>query len=156
MNRDILLWLVVAGLVIAGLGTGIFLMTRGIRNNNPGNIRHGTSRWQGMSAAQPDKEYVTFDSPLYGIRAMAKLLTNYASRYGLDTIRGIITRWAPPIENITASYIDNVSTRVGVLPDQKIDVTARMVPLVKAIIQHENGQQPYTDEQIDQGIALAS
>ncbi len=155
MNRDAILWLIVAGLVVAGLGTGIFLMTRGIRNNNPGNIRHGTSRWQGMSAAQPDTEYVTFDSPLYGIRAMAKLLTNYESRYGLDTIRGIITRWAPPIENITASYIDNVSRIVGVLPDQKIDVGERMAPLIKAIIQHENGQQPYTDEQINQGIALA-
>lgn len=154
MNRDALLWLVVAGLVIAGLGTGVFLMTRGIRNNNPGNIRHGTSRWLGMSSAQPDIDYVTFDSPLYGIRAMAKLLTNYQERYGLDTIREIITRWAPPSENITSSYIDNVSKLVGALPDQKIDVTARLVPLVKAIIQHENGKQPYTDLQIDQGIAL--
>lgn len=129
-------------------------MTRGIRNNNPGNIRHGTSRWLGMSSAQPDTDYVTFDSPLYGIRAMAKLLTNYQERYGLDTIREIISRWAPPSENITSSYIDNVSKLVGALPDQKIDVTARLVPLVKAIIQHENGQQPYTDLQIDQGIAL--
>jgi len=130
-------------------------MTRGIRNNNPGNIRQGTSRWQGMSATQPDSEYVTFDSPIYGIRAMAKLLTNYQTRYGLKTIREIITRWAPPVENITESYIANVSRIVGASPDQEIDVAGSMVPLVKAIITHENGQQPYTDEQINQGIALA-
>lgn len=155
MKRDALLWLLVAGLVIAGLGTGVFLMSRGIANNNPGNIRHGTSRWQGMSAAQPDSEYVTFDSPVYGIRAMAKLLTNYQQRYGLDTIRELITRWAPPVENPTASYIANVSRMVGVGPDQKIDVGERMAPLIKAIITQENGEQPYTDEQINQGIALA-
>lgn len=156
MNREFFLWLVVGALFFIGLGGGLYLMTRGIRNNNPGNIRHGTSRWQGMSAAQPDSEYVTFDSPLYGIRAMAKLLTNYQDRYGLDTIRQLITRWAPPSENITESYINNVSRIVGALPDQKIDVGDSMVPLVEAIITHENGQQPYTAEQIAQGIALAS
>ncbi len=156
MNRDALLWLLVAALAIAGLGTGIFIMSRGIRNNNPGNIRHGTSRWQGMSLAQPDPEYITFDSPLYGIRAMAKLLTNYQTRYGLDTIRKIITRWAPPIENVTAKYIENVSDWMNVGADQSIDVADYMVPLVQSIIKQENGKQPYSDEQINQGIALAS
>lgn len=155
MNRDTILWLIVAGLVIAGLGTGIFLMARGIRNNNPGNIRHSTSQWQGMSATQTDADYVQFDDPIYGIRAMAKLLNNYQSRYGLNTIRELITRWAPPIENITAAYIANVARIVGIDADKEITVDDYLPSLVPAIIQHENGRQPYTDEQINRGIALA-
>lgn len=130
-------------------------MARGIRNNNPGNIRHGPSQWQGMSSEQSDDEYIQFDDPVYGIRAMARLLQNYQTRYSLNTIREIITRWAPPIENITKSYIANVSRIVGASPDQEINVHDAMLPLVKAIITHENGQQPYTDEQIQRGIALA-
>lgn len=155
MNRDLLLWIAIGALLIAATGTGIYLMARGIRNNNPGNIRHGASQWQGMSATQSDAEYIQFDNPVYGIRAMARLLQNYESRYELDTIRGIITRWAPPIENITSAYIANVSKIVGVMPDQKINVRDRMVPLVKAIIKHENGEQPYSSEQINKGISLA-
>lgn len=156
MNRDTLLWLLVAALAIAGIGTGVYLMTRGIRNNNPGNIRHGGSQWQGMSLQQTDAEYVQFDDPVYGIRAMAKLLTNYQKNYGLDTIREIISRWAPPNENITESYVANVSRIVGASPDQTIDVAGALPKLVPAIIQHENGQQPYSDAQINRGIALAS
>jgi len=155
MNRDMLLWLLVGALVIAGLGTGVYLMTRGIRNNNPGNIRHGTSKWQGMSLQQLDDEYVTFDDPVYGIRAMAKLLKNYESRYGLDTVGGLIGRWAPPNENITTAYVAAVSQKLGVSPDHKIDVVGSLPRLIPAIIHHENGKQPYTVEQIKQGIALA-
>jgi hypothetical protein len=156
MNRDTLLWLVVGALIIVGLGTGVFLMSRGIRNNNPGNIRHGGSQWQGMSAQQTDAEYVQFDDPIYGIRAMAKLLTNYQKNYGLDTIREIITRWAPPSENITSAYITAVSQKLGASPDQTIDVVGALPRLVPAIIYHENGEQPYSDAQISRGIALAS
>jgi hypothetical protein len=155
MNRNMILWLLVGALIIAGLGTGVFIMARGIRNNNPGNIRHGGSQWQGMSAAQTDSDYVQFDDPVFGIRALAKLLSNYQTRYGLNTVRAIITRWAPPIENITAAYIDNVSRMTGLGPDQSFNVTDYMVPMVKAIIKHENGEQPYTDEQINRGISLA-
>ena len=77
MNRDILLFIAIAALAIAATGTGIYLMARGIRNNNPGNIRHGGSKWQGMSETQTDDEYIQFDDPVYGIRALAKLLKNY-------------------------------------------------------------------------------
>ncbi len=155
MNKNFILWLVVAGLLIAATGWGVLAMTRGIRNNNPGNIRHGASRWQGMSDAQTDPDYVQFNDPVYGIRAMAKLLKNYQLKYGLNTIRGLITRWAPPSENITGAYVDNVAHIVGVDPGKTISVTAHLAPLVKAIITHENGNQPYTDEEISRGIYLA-
>jgi hypothetical protein len=108
-----------------------------------------------MSEQQSDAEYVQFNDPVYGIRAMAKLLTNYKLRYGLDSIRELITRWAPPSENITSAYIDDVAHMLGVGPDQTIGLSAQMMPLIKAIITHENGHQPYTDDDISRGIYLA-
>jgi len=154
VNRDWLLWIAIAALAIAATG-GIFFMARGIKNNNPGNIRHGGSRWQGMSDIQNDSDYVQFDDPVYGIRALAKLLKNYQSRYGLKTINEIINRWAPPSENITTAYVANVARIVGVDKDAEINVADHIVSMVKAIITHENGQQPYTAEQISTGIGMA-
>jgi hypothetical protein len=155
MNRDMLLWVLVAALAIAGITTGVIVGTRGIRNNNPGNIRHGSSQWQGMSLQQTDDEYVQFDDPVYGIRAMAKLLKNYQARYGLDTVAEIIGRYAPPSENITGAYVDHVAKLLGVSPNHEIDVAAALPELVPAIILHENGSQPYSRRQINQGIALS-
>ena len=154
MNKDWLLWLAVVAILI-GAGTGFYIMSRGIRNNNPGNIRHGASKWQGMSIEQTDTAFIQFDDPVYGIRAMTKLLTNYQSRYGLDTISELIGRWAPPNENITSAYIAAVSKNIGVSADHKIDVVKSLPQLVPAIIFHENGKQPYSSELIAEGIALA-
>ena len=156
MKNSWLIWLAIGALLIIGTGTGFYIMARGIRNNNPGNIRHSSSQWQGKSATQTDTEYVQFDNPVWGIRALAKLLKNYQSRYGLNTINEIINRWAPPSENITSAYVDNVSRIVGVNKDQQILVDDYMVPFVKAIITHENGSQPYSADQIAEGIRLAS
>ena len=156
MKNSWLIWLAIAALAIAATGTGIYVMARGIRKNNPGNIRHSGSRWQGLSATQTDTEYVQFDDPVFGIRALAKLLKNYQSRYGLNTIEAIINRWAPPSENITTAYVANVSRIVGVDKDAQINVSDYMVPMVKAIITHENGSQPYSPDQIAEGIRLAS
>lgn len=147
--------LAIGAVLLAGTGAGIYVMARGIRNNNPGNIRHGSSQWQGMSAAQTDKEYIQFDNPVYGIRAIAKLLQNYQSKYGLNTIEGLISRWAPPSENITGAYVTHVARAANVDPRTAINVNDYMRPIVEAIIRHENGQQPYTTEQINKGIALA-
>ena len=88
-------------------------MSRGIRNNNPGNIRHGID-WDGLDEDQSkDEEFSQFSTPEYGIRAMFKILKTYDNKYNLNTIEGIINRWAPPIENDTESYIDFVSSKVG-------------------------------------------
>ena len=145
-------------LILAGGGTAVYMTSkaRGIRNNNPGNIRHG-SRWQGMASQQTDAAFVQFTTPEYGIRALAKVLLTYQTKYGLNTIRGIITRWAPPTENNTAAYIDSVSRYVGASPDAPLDLhrASVMRPLVEAIIRHENGVQPYTVAQINSGLRLA-
>lgn len=155
MKDDFLIWLAIGALLIAATGTGLYVMARGIRNNNPGNIRHGSSNWQGMSATQTDSEYIQFDNPVYGIRAIAKLLKNYQSRYGLNTIQEIISRWAPPSENVTGSYVKHVAEVAGVHPEQEIQIADYLRPVVMTIIQHENGKQPYTVEQIEKGISLA-
>ncbi|WP_340615218.1 structural protein, partial [Xenorhabdus thailandensis] len=88
-------------------------MPRGIGNNNPGNIRHG-DKWRGLRDIQTDKSFCQFVSPEYGIRAMLKILRNYVKLYGDNTIRQFITRWAPPSENDTESYITYVSRTVGI------------------------------------------
>jgi hypothetical protein len=130
--------------------------TRGERNNNPGNIRHG-DKWQGMSAEQPDSSFTKFDTPQYGIRALAVTLLTYYNRYGLNTVSKIVSRWAPPNENNTKAYIDAVSTAVGVLPTDPIDVTdiSVMRHLVLAIINHENGRIAYSNDTVREGLALA-
>ncbi len=90
---------------------------RGIRNFNPGNIRHAKgTRWQGMSANQNDSAFVQFTGPQWGIRAIARTLITYQDKHALRTIRQIISRWAPPSENNTESYIRQVAARVGVAP----------------------------------------
>lgn len=128
---------------------------RGIRNNNPGNIDRTADRWQGMSADQSqDSRFVVFDSPLWGIRALARVLMNYASKYGADTIGEIVARWAPTNENDTSAYVTAVSRATGIAPN--IPITDADLPaVVAAIIHHENGQQPYAPELIAQAVALA-
>ena len=128
---------------------------RGIRNNNPGNIRHGSDVWQGMSRAQPDAAFVRFDSPVWGVRAMARVLMTYRNRYGLQTVRDIITRWAPPTENNTAAYVFAVSQGLGVDPDAPLQFPEQLPELVAEIIKHENGYQPYTMATIKAGIERA-
>ncbi|WP_261840899.1 hypothetical protein [Aliamphritea ceti] len=131
---------------------------RGLRNNNPGNIEKGAA-WQGRSKSQPDSRFITFKSPEWGIRAMGRILLNYERLHGINTVNGIISRWAPPkkngvVENDTTSYINAVASKLGVSPNQEIKVNNHLKPLVKAIIHHENGLQPYSDALINDGLAL--
>ncbi|MBN0215799.1 structural protein [Pseudomonas aeruginosa] len=137
---------------------------RGIRNFNPGNIRHAKgTRWQGMSANQNDSAFVQFTGPQWGIRAIARTLITYQDKHALRTIRQIISRWAPPSENNTESYIRQVAARVGVAPDARIDVYdyRTMRTLVEAIVRHENGPGPlpegswYGEGLINEGLHLA-
>ncbi|PHM67711.1 structural protein [Xenorhabdus kozodoii] len=130
-------------------------MSRGIRNNNPGNIRHG-DKWQGLCRRQTDKSFCQFVAPEYGIRAMLKILRNYERKYGDNTIRQFISRWAPPNENDTESYIAYVSQSVGIDSRSVINVNHKptMTALVKAMIQMENGKQPYSDEIFEKAFNL--
>ena len=130
---------------------------RGIRNNNPGNLRRTDTAWQGLVERQTDSDFFMFKSPIYGIRAMARVLISYQVKHELRTIRQIIERWAPENENDTAAYVEAVSTDMGIPADQALDMHAYadLKPLVEAIIKHENGQQPYTGAQVDKALVLA-
>ena len=94
------------------------MLPRGIRNNNPLNIRRGKDQWQGLRAQQTDSQFCQFETLEYGWRAAFYLLTRtYYHKYRLYTIRAIISKWAPPHENLTATYIQNVSRLTGIAPD---------------------------------------
>ena len=78
------------------------MIPRGIRNNNPLNIRRSKDKWKGMRLQQTDPSFVQFESLKWGWRAAFYLLTRtYYHQYRLFTIRAIISKWAPPIENKT-------------------------------------------------------
>jgi hypothetical protein len=130
--------------------------TRGERNANPMNLRRTGTRWVGMAEKQTD-EYVTFTDPAYGIRAGAKVLLTYQRKHKLRTVSRIINRWAPPHENATTNYINFVAQKLGVDPEERIDVENRdtLTKLVKAIIRFENGRCIYSDATIRSGVALA-
>ena len=96
-------------------------MTRGLRNNNPLNIRKvpGT-RWQGevlplrgSGEGAGDKKFVQFVSIEWGIRAACCILKTYQRKYQATCVEDIITRWAPASENDTAAYINGVCRLTG-------------------------------------------
>lgn len=128
---------------------------RGIRNNNPGNIEYTGTEWQGLDDPKHDGRFMRFVDPVYGIRALARVLSNYQKLHGINTVRGIINRWAPPHENNTDSYINHVASYLGVGADEPINVTDHLQSLVTVITKHENGQQPYSNSQINEGISKA-
>lgn len=131
-------------------------MIRGIRNNNPGNIERTGTKWKGMSLDQSlDHRFIVFDTPEHGIRAIARILLG-DWRKGKSSIFELINEWAPPVENDTSAYVDAVAKAVGVNPFEDCNVQAVLPDLIKAIILHENGVQPYADAQIAKGIAMES
>ena len=85
---------------------------RGLRNNNPLNIRHSKDRWQGIATTQTDKEFVQFQTMAYGYRAAWKVLESYWKHFKRQrqpfTVAHIIARWAPPSENHTDAYVSTV------------------------------------------------
>lgn len=133
------------------------MTTRGIRNNNPGNIDKGQT-WEGLADIQPDQRFCTFVTPEYGIRAIHEILQSYENKHNLDTIREIISRWAPPSENDTGAYIADVTAHVP--PVGADDIVNVMDPdiaygLVTAIIYHENSGFQYPEEIVWKGLSLA-
>ena len=120
------------------------MLPRGIRNNNPLNIRRSKDQWKGLAEAQTDRAFVQFKSLEYGWRAAFYLLTRtYYHKYRLYTIRTIIRRWAPSNENDTNAYIANVSKLTGIDPDEPIGIPSesptRWIALGAAMAIQENG-----------------
>jgi hypothetical protein len=119
-------------------------LPRGIRNNNPLNIRRSKDKWKGLRAVQADAQFCQFETLEYGWRAAFYLLTRtYYHKYRLYTIRAIISKWAPPCENNSKAYVENVSRLTGIDPDEPIGIPserpARWIALGMAMAIQENG-----------------
>jgi hypothetical protein len=162
-REQTLLWVLGGAVVLyllARSDTGSALVTdiltsgsRGIRNNNPGSIRKSQTTWAGQTPTQSDPAFVQFIAPEYGIRAMAKVLKSYFSR-GTDTIEKVISTWAPATENNTTAYIASVAKNSNLAANAKLSA-ADLGKIIPAIIQHENGAQPYSLDIINKGISLS-
>lgn len=114
---------------------------RGIRNNNPLNIRKGC-KWIGLKPTQTDKEFCQFTCMVYGIRAGLITLRTYICKHKCNTIEKIISRWAPRKENDTAAYIRAVAKRTSLATDLplRIEDKKELCSLVSAMIEVECGR----------------
>lgn len=163
MERPLLVWNALTRNQPGRFPMSIPQPPRGIRLNNPGNIRRADTEWRGMvhdgevgSVGDPD--FVQFEAPQWGIRALARLLRTYQRHHDCHTVRAIIGRYAPPQDgNPTSAYVDHVAERLGVGRDDPLILSDAdtLIGLVKAIIRHENGQQPYSDAVITRGVSMA-
>ena len=126
------------------------MLPRGIRNNNPLNIRRSKDLWMGLRAQQTDASFCQFETLEYGWRAAFYLLTRtYYHKYRLYTIRMIINKWAPPNENQTARYIENVCRLTGIAPDEPIGIPSdqpqRWMAVGRAMAIQECGMEGLDD-----------
>jgi hypothetical protein len=130
--------------------------SRGVRNNNPGNLRRTRDKWDGLAAQQNDPAFFQFVAPEFGLRALAILLRNYG-RQGYRTIATVISRYAPSSENNTAAYVAAVRNATGIPATQLLDLNSRdtVRGLMLAIVKHENGSQPYDAGMIERALDLA-
>lgn len=134
---------------------------RGVRSNNPGNIDRTKTVWQGedrsAEALRREPRFCVFETPQAGFRALAKTLLTYQNKHGLRTVRDMINRWAPPVENNTEAYIAQVAREVGV-GSREIVSLSKQVPLqrmVTAIARHENGGLFWDEAVIEAGVRQA-
>lgn len=118
-------------------------LPRGLRNNNPGNIRINGDLFQGEVRPSRDKSFKQFETMAYGYRAVFRILSNYRKNYGLDTIRKMIGRWAPENENDTDAYVKAVSDYAGIPADDPININDReqMIRIVAGMSRIENGRE---------------
>lgn len=116
---------------------------RGLRNNNPLNIRIGNN-WLGERDPRDcdDPEFEQFVAMVYGIRAAFCIIRRYVRHYHRNTIRLIIRSWAPAHENDTERYVQFVSRETGIDPDDTIlyEDKPTMCALVRAMAHMEVGQ----------------
>ena len=112
---------------------------RGIRNNNPLNIEDGQFARGQPGYAGSDGRFAKFETPEHGVSAADKLLNSYQANQGLNTINGIVGRWAPSTDgNNTKAYAVHVAAQMGIGPNDPIPPAMRP-QLIAAMAAHENG-----------------
>ena len=116
--------------------------TRGLRNNNPGNIRRSNERFVGEIRPSADPAFKQFRSMAYGYRALMRVLKTYYNKHGLHTIREMIDRWAPKSENPTGNYISAVVRDTGKGADEPLEWDKPTITAMAAAISNvENGSK---------------
>ena len=114
-----------------------------LRYNNPGAVEF--KPWMAQHGAKlgPGGRYAQFDTPEQGYGVMSKILDTYQNKHGLNTVGGIVNRWAPSNvdNNSTGTYISSVASRLGVKPDQPLGPEHRQ-PLMQAMAHYEAGRAP--------------
>lgn len=122
--------------------------TNNMNNNNPFNIRYNiNNNWVGV-VRPPKAGFEQFISMKYGLRAGLKLLMNYYNNHGLNTIEGIVHRFAPATENDTDKYIAFVCSKTKYAPDQVIDLNNKttLFNVAKAILKMESNMNATTEQ----------
>mmetsp|Transcript_68864 Transcript_68864/g.125891 ORF Transcript_68864/g.125891 Transcript_68864/m.125891 type:complete len:234 (+) Transcript_68864:1-702(+) len=129
--------------------------SRGVRNNNPGNIRVSSVPWQGKVTGS-DSSFETFNSAENGIRALAKNTLTHFSR-GKDTVQKLISTHAPDSENPTSSFVNRVSNELNVSPNQKVNMrdANTLKAYVQAVIKQENKNYQYPEKVLNDAINSA-
>ena len=137
------------------------MSARGLRNNNPGNIRKSKDLFLGEIRPSADKSFKQFENMAYGYRAMHYLLRRYKNSYQLNTLEQMINRYAPPADNnATEVYIDFVAKRAGIGRKDIVDVSNMtvMCRIVEAMATMEcggrTGWEPDMNEVRDGWILL--
>ena len=131
-------------------------LPRGYRNNNPLNVRkHSYNAWKGKVVPGSDSAFEQFVTMAYGYRCGLYLIRKYING-GNDTIRKIITKWAPENENNTSAYISHVAQRTGIGADTRLAASDRdsLCSIAYAMAWVENGKAPASKDDIYQGWAL--
>lgn len=128
-----------------------YLKPRGLRNCNCLNIRISTDKFLGEIQPSTDKQFKQFKSNAYGYRAGFRILLTYITRYHINTLRGMLHRFAPMSENATEKYIETVSKRAAVDPDEVIRTVDKemLIRIVAAMSYVENGVEADMSEVID-------
>ncbi|MGL1956293.1 MAG: hypothetical protein OCD00_03100 [Colwellia sp.] len=153
MSRHLLL------LTTVVMTAGVYYMrTRtpfNVRNKNPLNITAPRKKyWKGQTGLSG--RFAVFDTIENGFRAAYRNLLTYKKAHGLDTISGIINRWAPSNENPTQDYINYLANELMIMPDETLQ-SSDYAPLILAmsVFEGAKGRNAYNIEQVNQGIALA-
>lgn len=118
-------------------------LPRGLRNNNPLNIRISSTPWQGKRTDNTDGTFEQFTELVWGIRAALVNIRTYIKRDHIDTIQGIISRWAPERDgNNTKTYVDFVCDKIKLAPGTRVRYTDKgyLCMLVWAMALVECGQ----------------
>lgn len=127
-------------------------MSKGIRNNNPFNIRYNNfNHWKGLIGQDKDG-FCIFYSMDFGLRAGIVLLRTYIKRYHLTDVSSIIKRFAPPSENNTHNYISFVRSELcfnSYDPDDIKFGTFAFCQLVCAICMYESWYRISVEEVIN-------